>query len=50
MEPEQYLFGIWAVAAWSIIMLTLGLVAVVHAICNRGRRTPPYPRYMDGDE
>ena len=50
MTYEQELFLIWGVAAWTIIMLTLGLVAAVHAICNRGSRKPPYPRYMDGDE
>ena len=50
MTPEQYAFLVWAVAAWSTIMMVLGLVAVVHAICNRGSRKPPYPRYMDGDE
>ena len=50
MTYEQELFLIWGVAAWSIIMLTLGLVAVVHAVAGRGSRRPPYPRYMDGDE
>ena len=49
MTPEQYLFLVWGVAAWTIIILMLGLVAVVHAVANRGSRKPPYP-YMDGDE
>ena len=50
MSESQYLFLIWGVAAWTIILLTLGLVAAVHAVCNRGSRKPPYPRYMDDDE
>ena len=50
MTPEQELFLIWGVAAWTIIMLVLGLVAAVHAVCSGRGGEPEHRRYMDSDE